>query len=67
MLIYIVITIYLCYNKMWISMSLKPKEVVALEKKSKVPMEHFNIGEFNRGQSSKLIRGLQRKMFTLFL
>lgn len=29
-----------------------------MEKKSKVPMEHFNIGEFNKGQSSKLIRGL---------
>lgn len=28
------------------------------EKKPKVPMEHLNIGEFNRGQSSKLIRGL---------
>ena len=29
-----------------------------LENKVKVPMEHYNIGEFNRGQSSKLIRGL---------
>ena len=28
------------------------------DKKTKVPMEHLNIGEFNRGQSSKLIRGL---------
>ncbi len=28
------------------------------EKKPKVPMQHLNIGEFNRGQSSKLIRGL---------
>lgn len=27
-------------------------------KKQKTPMEHFNIGEFNRGQSSKLIRDL---------
>lgn len=27
-------------------------------KKEKVPMEYFNIGEFNRGQSSKLIRDL---------
>jgi len=26
--------------------------------KPKVPMEHLNIAEFNRGQSSKLIRGL---------
>lgn len=28
------------------------------EKKVKLPMEHLNIGEFNRGQSSKLIRNL---------
>lgn len=28
------------------------------EKRIKLPMEHLNIGEFNRGQSSKLIRGL---------
>ena len=48
-------------------MSLKPKEVVALEKKSKVPMEHFNIGEFNRGQSSKLIRGLSENDKTAFV
>ena len=27
-------------------------------KKGKTPMEHLNIGEFNRGQSSKLIRNL---------
>lgn len=26
--------------------------------KAKVPMEHLNITEFNRGQSSKLIKGL---------
>jgi len=26
--------------------------------KPKVPMEHLNIGEFNRGQASKLIRAL---------
>lgn len=26
--------------------------------KSKVPIEHLNIAEFNRGQSSKLIRSL---------
>ena len=29
--------------------------------KIKVPMEHLNIGEFNRGQSSKLIRNLVEK------
>ena len=28
------------------------------DKKIKLPMEHLNIGEFNRGQSSKLIRTL---------
>ena len=28
------------------------------DKKIKLPMEHLNIGEFNRGQSSKLIRNL---------
>lgn len=27
-------------------------------KKELVPMEHLNIGEFNRGQASKLIRNL---------
>lgn len=29
-----------------------------MDKKGKVPMEHYNIGEFNRGQSSKLLRDL---------
>jgi len=38
-----------------------------LEKKSKMPMEHFNIGEFNRGQSSKLIRGLVESDKTAFV
>ena len=28
------------------------------DKKPKAPMEHLNIAEFNRGQSSKLIRTL---------
>ena len=49
------------YNMMKYSMSYcdESKEEWELgEKKIKVPMEHFNIGEFNRGQSSKLIRGL---------
>ena len=32
-----------------------------MENKCKVPMEHFNIGEFNRGQSSKLIRSLSEE------
>lgn len=36
-------------------------------KKGKVPMEHYNIGEFNRGQSSKLIRGLSEKDKTAFI
>ncbi len=36
-------------------------------KKGKVPMEHLNIGEFNRGQSSKLIRGLAEEDKTAFI
>jgi len=48
-------------------MSSKHKEEVTLEKKSKVPMEHFNIGEFNKGQSSKLIRGLSENDKTAFV
>lgn len=35
--------------------------------KSKVPMEHLNIAEFNRGQSSKLIRGLVADDKTAFI
>ncbi|PLT74697.1 prevent-host-death protein [Mediterraneibacter gnavus] len=30
-------------------------------------MEHLNIGEFNRGQSSKLIRGLVEADKTAFI
>lgn len=37
------------------------------EKKVKAPMEHLNIGEFNRGQSSKLIRGLVEEDRTAFI
>lgn len=37
------------------------------EKKVKVPMEHLNIGEFNRGQSSKLIRNLVEKDNAAFI
>ena len=37
------------------------------QKKGMVPMEHFNIGEFNRGQSSKLIRGLAEEDKTAFI
>lgn len=37
------------------------------EKKVITPMEHLNIGEFNRGQSSKLIRGLVEKDSTAFI
>ena len=37
------------------------------QKKNIVPMEHFNIGEFNRGQSSKLIRGLVEEDKTAFI
>lgn len=38
-----------------------------MERKIKVPMEHFNIGEFNRGQSSKLIRSLSENDKTAFI
>ena len=30
------------------------------DKKIKTPMEHWNIGEFNKGQASKIIRNYQR-------
>ncbi|NFO02707.1 type II toxin-antitoxin system Phd/YefM family antitoxin [Clostridium botulinum] len=32
-----------------------------------MPMEHLNIGEFNRGQSSKLIRDLAENDKTAFI
>lgn len=35
--------------------------------KTKTPMEHFNIGEFNRGQSSKIIRNLVGKDSTGYI
>ena len=38
-----------------------------MENKVKVPMEHYNIGEFNRGQSSKLILGLSETDKTAFI
>ena len=37
------------------------------ENKSKSVMEHLNIAEFNRGQSSKLIRGLAEEDKTEFI
>lgn len=37
------------------------------DKKVKTPMEHFNIGEFNRGQSSKIIRTLVEQDNTAFI
>ena len=37
------------------------------EKKMITPMEHLNIGEFNRGQSSKLLRELAEKDNTAFM
>lgn len=43
------------------------REDVDVEKKTKVSMEHFNIGEFNRGQSSKLIRNLTETDKTAFV
>lgn len=38
-----------------------------MQKKGIVPMEHFNIGEFNRGQSSKLLRNLSEEDKTAFI
>lgn len=38
-----------------------------MDKKGKVPVEHLNIGEFNRGQSSKLIRGISESDKTAFV
>ena len=38
-----------------------------MEKKNKVPMGHFNIGEFNKGQSSKIIHGISEKDTTAFI
>lgn len=35
--------------------------------KPKAPIEHVNIGEFNRGQSSKIIRGLVENDKTAFV
>lgn len=37
------------------------------EKKLKVPMEHINIGEFNHGQSSKILRSLVDADKTAFI
>ncbi len=37
------------------------------ERKQKSPTEHLNIGEFNRGQSSKIIRGLVEEDKTAFI
>lgn len=37
------------------------------EKKQKSPTERLNIGEFNRGQSSKIIRGLVEEDKTAFI
>lgn len=38
-----------------------------MNKKSKEPMQHFNIGEFNRGQSSKLLRELAENDKTAYI
>lgn len=36
-------------------------------KKQKSPMDHFNIAEFNRGQSSKIIKNLVEEDKTAFI
>ncbi len=38
-----------------------------VSKKNKSPMEHLNIAEFNRGQSSKIIRNLVEEDKTAFI
>ncbi len=38
-----------------------------MEKKGKVPMEYFNIGEFNKGQSSKIIRAISENDTSAFV
>lgn len=40
---------------------------IVSEKKNRSLMEHFNIGEFNRGQSSKIIRSLVEEDKTAFI
>lgn len=56
------------YDCVIISHELFYKEVRYLnEKKVITPMEHLNIGEFNRGQSSKLLRELVEKDNTAFI
>lgn len=37
------------------------------DKKIKTPMEHWNIGEFNKGQASKIIRNLSEQDKTAFI
>ena len=43
------------------------EELQLSEMKREMPMEHSNIGEFNRGQSSKLIRNLVEKDNAAFI
>lgn len=40
---------------------------ISINEKAKLPMEHLNIGEFNRGQSSKLIRNLVENDKAVFI
>ena len=37
------------------------------DKKIKTTMEHWNIGEFNKGQASKIIRNLSEQDKTAFI
>jgi hypothetical protein len=53
------------YNRRWIIRN--DEEVFEVDKKSKEPMQHFNIGEFNRGQSSKLLRELAENDQTAYI
>lgn len=38
-----------------------------MDKKCIVPMQHLNIGEFNRGQSSRLIRSMAEEDKAAFI
>lgn len=61
----IVITINFWYNIKWNIR--KWRGGFEVDKKGKTPMQHFNIGEFNRGQSSKLLRELAENDKTAYI
>ena len=51
--------IYIKFNdKIWRDTLRKGGVGLIIKKVRKIPMKHFNIAEFNSGQSSKIIRSL---------